>query len=58
MTVTCKVCGEVMNPDHGIVHMSGIVGGVTWWQCICGRRVKEDYRIENDKIISVSSVEV
>ena len=59
-TVTCKVCGAPMRAEHGIIHPNEQTG-VTWWQCInpdCKRRVKELYRIENNMIVTVSSMEV
>jgi len=57
MTVTCKVCGQVMNPDHGIIDTSNQTG-TTWWQCTCGRRVRERYEIQNNKIVTVEATEV
>ena len=57
MVVTCKVCGAIMQADHGIIHYNEQTG-VTWWQCICGRRVRERYSIEENRIVTLSAVEV
>jgi len=57
MVVTCKVCGAVMRPDHGIIHPDEQTG-VIWWQCPCGRRVRERYSIEENRIVTLSAVEV
>jgi len=58
--VTCKKCGSPMYADHGIIHMNTECG-VTWWQCEnpeCNRRVKEEYEIQNDIIVTINSTEV
>jgi hypothetical protein len=57
MTVTCKVCGAPMKAEHGIINTSE-EKGMTWWQCVCGRRVREEYRVENDKIVTVEAIEL
>ena len=48
--VTCKNCGALLLPDHGIIRASDDPpSGVTWWQCPnpdCGRRLKEDYELD------------
>ena len=56
--VNCKVCNSPMQAEYGIVQMSTQTG-VTWWKCSsCERRIRERYRIEDNKIVSLSAVEV
>jgi hypothetical protein len=55
--VTCKDCGAVMTPEHGIINTDNGTG-VTWWQCPCGRRIKERYEIQQNKIVTVEVIEI
>ena len=56
--VKCATCGHPLKHDHGIIHMNEQTG-VTWWECKnCGRRIKEEYRIENQMIVSTMVEEV
>ena len=55
--INCKVCGSPMQSDHGIVQMNTQTG-VTWWQCTCGRRVRERYEIQDNKIVTVEAHEL
>jgi flavoprotein len=57
MTAICKVCGQPMTPDHGIVNITEGTG-VSWWQCKCGRRVCERYTIQGTKKTIVEVTEV
>lgn len=60
--VTCASCGTPLLSEHGIIHMSETPHtGVTWWQCPnpdCGRRIKEEYRVEDNMIVSTAIEEV
>jgi len=56
--VKCASCGHPLKADHGIINVSE-ESGVNWWVCKnCGRRIKEEYVIENNMIVSTMVEEV
>lgn len=60
--VKCASCGQPLTPEHGTITISSDPPrGVNWWQCMnpeCGRRVKEEYRLEDNMIVSTAIEEV